>query len=69
MLYFDGFACIHEFINVVDAWINQHVVYCSFMGLLPLGFLLYVWRLNHFSTVLSMNARYLTTSTHYLLFT
>jgi hypothetical protein len=45
VLCFVGFACIHECINVLDAWINSHVICCSFMGLLPLGFLLYVSRI------------------------
>jgi hypothetical protein len=35
---------IHVFINVVDVWVNQHIFLLSFfMGMLPLGFKLYVW--------------------------
>jgi hypothetical protein len=35
--------CICNFISVVGAWVNQHVVAIVFMGLLPLSFMLYVW--------------------------
>jgi hypothetical protein len=42
MLCFVGFACIHEFINVVDAWINRHDVCCSFYGPTMDWFFLYV---------------------------
>jgi hypothetical protein len=43
MLCFVKFACIHDFINVVDAWVNQHVVHYKFYGFVSPWFLLYVW--------------------------
>jgi hypothetical protein len=43
VLCFVEFACIHEFLNGADAWIIRHIVCCSFMGMLPLGFMLYSW--------------------------
>jgi hypothetical protein len=33
VLCFVGFACIHEFINVVDAWIINMLFVVVFMGL------------------------------------